>query len=790
MSALLARRREYIPLDAESIRSRANSSVAGGVGDAIPHDSSRLHVTGQATYTDDIPEPRDLLHLAVGVSEKPHARIRSVDLTAVIDAPGVVAVMTADEIPGENNCGPVVHDDPVLAQGIVEYVGQAIFSVAAETVDQARRAARLAKIEYDDLEPVLDIRKAVAAESFVLPSEKIQRGDSKTAIANAQHRLNGSVALGGQDQFYLEGQIAMALPAEGGDLFVYSSTQHPGEVQQLIAEATGLTSKDVIVECRRMGGAFGGKESQPALIACIAALMTQKTGRPCKLRLDRDTDMILTGKRHDFAIDYEVGFDDRGRIEGIEFMFASRCGMSADLSGAINDRTMFHCDNAYFLENATIVSHRCKTNTVSNTAFRGFGGPQGMFGIEVVVDDIARHLELDPLEVRRENFYGVGERDTTQYQQKVEDNIIAKIVDELVATSDYAVRVSEIRKFNQENDVLKRGIALTPVKFGISFTATHLNQAGALLHVYTDGTVHINHGGTEMGQGLFTKVAQVVAEELQIDIDRIKITASDTSKVPNASATAASSGSDMNGKAAQIAAAKIKRRLTAFAADHFSVAEKDVVFENNEVRVGDKFVPFAELARKAWFARVSLSATGFYRTPKINYDRATFSGRPFFYYAYGAAVSEVVIDTFTGENRLTRVDILHDCGDSLNPAIDIGQIEGGFIQGAGWLTSEELWWNEGGELKTHAPSTYKIPVCSDVPTDFRVRMLEESPNREETIYRSKAVGEPPLMLSLSVFHAIRDAVASVSEYRKRPYLDAPATPESVLRAVMEQQADD
>jgi xanthine dehydrogenase large subunit len=765
------------------------SRIAGAVGSAIPHDSSRLHVTGRAAYTDDLPEPRDLLHVAVGTSSKPHARIRNLDLSAVSATPGVIAVMTASDIKGANNCGPVVDDDPILAAELVEYVGQAVFAVAADTVDQARKAVRLAKIDYDELEPVLHIRDAIAAGSFVLPTKKIERGDSKKAIAKATHKLSGSVRLGGQDQFYLEGQIAMALPVEDGDLFVYSSTQHPGEVQHLVAEATGRKSKDVVVECRRMGGAFGGKESQPALIACIAALMAQKTGRPCKLRLDRDTDMIMTGKRHDFVIDYEVGFDDRGRIGGIEFMFASRCGMSADLSGAINDRAMFHCDNAYFLENITIVSHRCRTNTVSNTAFRGFGGPQGMFGIEVIVDDIARHLGLDPLDVRKENFYGVGQRDTTPYGQKVEDNIIHEIVDELVGTSDYRQRVDDIRKFNQKSPVLKRGISLTPVKFGISFTATHLNQAGALLHVYTDGTVHLNHGGTEMGQGLFTKVAQVVAEELQIDIDQIKITASDTSKVPNASATAASSGSDMNGKAAQNAAAKIKRRLVAFAAEHFSVPERDVVFENNVVKAGSKAVSFAELAHLAWFARVSLSATGFYRTPKINYDRSTFSGRPFFYYAYGAAVSEVIIDTLTGEHRLVRADILHDCGASLNPAIDMGQIEGGFIQGAGWLTSEELWWNAKGELQTHAPSTYKIPTSSDVPVDFRVRMLQSSPNREETIYRSKAVGEPPLMLSLSVFHAIRDAVASVSHYEQRPHLEAPATPESVLNAVIEQQSD-
>lgn len=768
----------------------AADTIRGAAGSALPHDSSRLHVTGTATYTDDIAEPRDLLHIAVGMSAMPHARIRALDLAAVQDAPGVVAVMTADDIVGKNNCGPVVDDDPILAPGLVQYVGQAIFAVAATSVDEARRATSLAKVEYEELEPVLDIRQAIEAGSFVLPSETITRGDSAAALSNAEHRLSGSVSLGGQDQFYLEGHVALALPREYGDLFVYSSTQHPGEVQHLVADAIGRESKDVVVECRRMGGAFGGKESQAALIACIAGVMADRTGRACKLRLDRDVDMIMTGKRHDFEIDYDVGFNDDGRIEGIEFMFASRCGMSADLSGAINDRTMFHCDNAYYLENVTIVSHRCKTNTVSNTAFRGFGGPQGMFGIEYVIDDIARYLHKDPLEIRRENFYGVNERNTTQYRQTIEDNIIHDIVDELVASADYHRRVNEIAAYNRGSPILKRGIALTPVKFGISFTATHLNQAGALVHVYTDGSVHLNHGGTEMGQGLFTKVAQVVASEFQIDVDRIKITASDTSKVPNASATAASSGADINGKAAQAAARKIRNRLVAFAAAEFAVREDKVQFIANEVRIGGERLAFADLVQRAWFARVSLSATGFYRTPKINYDRATFSGRPFFYYAYGAAVSEVVIDTLTGENRLTRVDVLHDCGQSLNPAIDRGQVEGGFIQGAGWLTTEELCWNEHGALTTHAPSTYKIPVCSDLPVDFRVRLLESAPNREETIFRSKAVGEPPLMLALSVFHALRDAVASTGDDHFRPALQAPATPEAVLRAIQSGVAAD
>ena len=766
----------------------STAGIKGAVGTSLPHDSGRLHVSGEACYTDDIPEPRDLLHAAIGMSGQAHALIKTLDLTRVLSATGVIAVVAAKDVPGTNNFGPVVADDPIFAADAVQYVGQSIFAVAAETLEQARRAAKLAVIEYEDLEPILDLDVAVQTESFVLPTETITRGNSRAAISAASHRLEGRLHLGGQDQFYLEGQIAMAIPREDGDFLVYSSTQHPGEVQHLVAHALGKHSKDVVVECRRMGGAFGGKESQPAQFACIAALLAQKTGRAVKMRLDRDDDMIMTGKRHDFMIDYEVGFDDDGLIKGIEFVFASRCGMSADLSGAINDRTMFHSDNAYFLENVTITSHRCKTHTVSNTAFRGFGGPQGMFAIEYVVDEIARRLGKDPLEIRRANYYGLDERNITPYQQKVEDNILEEITSALETSSNYAKRREAIGSFNDAHTHVRRGIALTPVKFGISFTATHLNQAGALVHVYTDGTVHLNHGGTEMGQGLFTKVAQVVAEELQIDIDRIKITASDTSKVPNASATAASSGSDLNGKAAQVAAIAIKERLITFAASHFDVPRDLVRFENNRVHAGDETVSFTELVKLAYFARISLSSTGFYRTPKIHYDRKTFTGRPFYYYAYGVAVSEVIVDLLTGEYRLLRADILHDCGKSLNPAIDLGQVEGGFIQGMGWLTSEELWWNESGELKTHAPSTYKIPVCSDLPVDFRVQLLESADNREQTIHRSKAVGEPPLMLAISVFLAIKDAVASVSGDALSPLLHAPATPESVLRSIEELRA--
>ncbi len=759
------------------------------VGQALAHDSAALHVSGQARYTDDIPEPRDLLHVAVGMSTQAHARIRSMDLSRVAKAPGVVAVFTGSDIPGENNYGAMAQDDPILAEGVVEYAGQPLFAVAAGDVESARRAALLAEVDYEPLPAVLSIADAVKKDSSVLPTERLARGDATTACAEAGHTLHGHASLGGQDQFYLEGQIAMAVPGEAGEMQVYSSTQYPGEVQHKVAHAIGVEAKDVVVECRRMGGGFGGKETQPALIACIAAVVANHLGRPAKLRLDRDTDMIMTGKRHDFEIDYQTGFDSDGRIRGIEFALASRCGMSVDLSGPVNDRAMFHVDNAYYLRDVSVVSHRCKTHTVSNTAFRGFGGPQGMFAIEYAIDDIARELGKDPLDVRRVNYYGIGERDVTPYGQRVADNVIHKITDRLEQTAGYRKRRAGIAEFNRENRWFRRGIALTPVKFGISFTATHLNQAGALVHIYTDGTVRLNHGGTEMGQGLYIKVAQIVADELQVSLDNIRLSAADTSKVPNASATAASAGSDLNGKAAQAAARTLRLRLVRFASAHFGVDEQDVVFASNRVRVGEKTMSFADLVQLAYMGRVSLSATGFYRTPKIHYDRSTFSGRPFYYYAYGAAVSEVVIDVVTGEHRLLRVDILHDCGRSLNPAVDLGQIEGGFIQGYGWLTSEELWWNDEGQLKTHAPSTYKIPTCSDLPPDFRVEMLRDTENREASVHKSKAVGEPPLMLALSAFFAIRDAVAATGKPGCRPALQAPATPEAILAAIDSVQED-
>jgi xanthine dehydrogenase large subunit len=758
--------------------------IEGGVGEAIPHDSAHKHVSGGAIYVDDIPELPGTLHLCLGLSERAHARLVALDLSQVLAAPGVAAAFAAKDIPGENNVAPVFKDDPLFVDGEVQYAGQAIFAVAATSREAARHAARLANIEYEDLPAAITIADAAAASLELEAPQTMTLGDAATAIARAPHRLKGNLVIGGQDHFYLEGQVSLAIPGEDRDMHIHSSTQHPSEMQHLVAHLLGVPSHAVTVEVRRMGGAFGGKETQAALPAAAAALAASKLGRPVKICLDRDDDMKLTGKRHDFEIDYDVGFDGEGRLEGIETVLRSRCGYSADLSLAINDRAMFHCDNTYFLNNATIVSHRMKTHTVSNTAFRGFGGPQGMMGIERVMDAIALDLGKDPLDVRKANLYGQAPRDTTPYHMAVEDNIAPELVEALERQSDYRARRKAIDAFNVQSTVLKRGLALTPVKFGISFTTTFLNQAGALVHVYSDGSVHLNHGGTEMGQGLMTKVAQVVAEEFQIDLAQVKITATTTGKVPNTSATAASAGADLNGMAAQDAARKIKERMAALAAELFGCAPGEIVFRAGRVEGGTRTMGFGELAHAAHRARVSLSSTGFYKTPKIEYDRAAHRGRPFYYFAYGAAVSEVVIDTLTGENKVVRVDILHDVGRSLNPAIDLGQIEGGFIQGMGWLTTEELCFDAQGRLTTHAPSTYKIPACSDRPPVFNMT-LWDGRNREETVHRSKAVGEPPLMLAISVFSAITDAIASVGGRRVMPILDAPATPERILFAVEE-----
>lgn len=751
------------------------------IGVSRPHESAHLHVAGTATYTDDIPELAGTLHAALGMSARAHARIRSIALDKVRAAPGVVAVLTAKDIPGTNDCGPIIHDDPILASDTVQFVGQPIFIVVASSHDAARRAARLAAIDYEDLPPILSPEAAHEARSYVLPPMHLVRGEPRQHLGTATHQDKGHIRLGGQEQFYLEGQIAYAAPKENDGMHVWCSTQHPTEMQHAVAHVLGWQVHQVLVECRRMGGGFGGKESQSALFACCAALAAWKLMCPVKLRPDRDDDMMITGKRHDFVFDYEVGHDAQGRIEAVAVEMVSRAGFSADLSGPVMTRAICHFDNAYWLPHVQIDGYCGKTNTQSNTAFRGFGGPQGAFAMEYILDNIARTVGRDALDVRRDNLYGKTERNVTPYGQTVEDNVIHELLDQLEASSDYRARREATRAFNANSPVLKKGIAITPVKFGISFNVAHFNQAGALVHVYNDGSVLVNHGGTEMGQGLNTKVAMVVAHELGIRLERVRVTATDTSKVANTSATAASTGTDLNGKAAQDAARQIRERLAAFAARQAGVEPSSVRFGDDLVVAGEMRLGFAELARQAYVARVQLWSDGFYATPKLHWDQSKLQGRPFYYYAYGAACSEVLVDTLTGEFRLLRADVLHDVGRSLNPAIDIGQVEGGFIQGMGWLTTEELWWNKDGKLMTHAPSTYKIPTVNDCPEEFNVRLFENR-NAEDSIHRSKAVGEPPLLLPFSVFFAIRDAIASLGGYRINPPLHAPATSEAILNA--------
>ena len=762
-----------------------SASIRGAAHTDRIHDSATKHVTGSADYTDDIAEPVGTLHAYLGVSDVAHAKLGRVDLSAVLAAPGVVGVLTADDIPGHNDVSPTdLNDEPVFPTDTIQFHGQPLFAVIAETRDDARRAAELAQVDYEVLPHALDpIAAQEAGYPHVTAPLKLERGEVDPAIAKATNRIQARMTVGGQDHMYLEGHIAFAIPGEDDDVIVHCSTQHPSEAQHMVAHVLGVPSNAVTVNVRRMGGGFGGKESQMNLFCAVAAIAAKKWNRAVKIRPDRDQDMTATGKRHDFVIDYDVAFDDAGRIEAVDGVFAARCGFSSDLSGPVTDRALFHADNAYFYPNVRLISHPMKTNTVSNTAFRGFGGPQGVIVAERIMEEIAYATGQDPLDVRKANFYGGAGRDLTPYHQEVEDNILDRLVGELEETAGYRARRKAIIDFNATSRVLKKGIALTPVKFGISFTATWYNQAGALVHVYNDGSIHLNHGGTEMGQGLNTKVAQVVAEAFQVDFERIKITKTTTEKVPNTSATAASSGTDLNGMAALNAVEQIKARLVEFAAGKWEVSPDAVLFEPNQVRIGDNVLSFDALVKEAYMARVQLSAAGFYKTPKIHWDRAAGKGRPFFYYAYGAACSEVTIDTLTGEYRVERTDILHDVGRSLNPVLDKGQVEGAFIQGMGWLTTEELWWDDAGCLRTHAPSTYKIPLASDRPRVFNVKLADWSENRELTIKRSKAVGEPPFMLGISVFEALSMAVASVGDYRTCPRLDAPATPERVLMAV-------
>ncbi len=763
------------------------------MGKPLPHDSAPLHVTGQARYADDIPLPGTALHLAFGLSTCAHGVIAAMDLSAVRAAPGVVAVYAAEDFPDMPDCSPSVHDEPLLAVGRVHYVGQPVFLVVADSHLAARKAARLGKISYEDLPALLTVDAALAANSRFEQGPVIwTKGDPSGAMARAPHVTEGSFEVGGQEHFYLEGQIALAHPTDDGGVSVISSTQHPTEIQHKVAHALHLPMSAVRVETRRMGGGFGGKESQGNALAIACALAARATGRACKMRYDRDDDMMITGKRHDLRIKYRVGHDAEGRILGIEFTHLFRCGWSQDLSLPVADRAMLHADNCYHLPDIRIESHRLRTNTQSATAYRGFGGPQGIIGIERVIDHVAHAVGREPLDVRLLNFYrsnttpAVAPAQTTPFHMEMEDFIGHELVAELENSSNYRARKSEIAAWNSANPILKRGIALTPVKFGISFTLTWLNQAGALVHVYQDGSVMLNHGGTEMGQGLNQKVAQVVAGVFGLETDAVKITATDTAKVPNTSATAASSGSDLNGMAAKAAAETIRNRMADFIADKHQTKPAAVRFESGLVKVAGEHYAFAQVVAWAYQARISLSSTGYYATPKITWDRVKGRGRPFLYFAYGAAVSEVVIDTLTGENRILRVDILHDTGTSLNPALDAGQVEGAFVQGAGWLTTEELVWNGKGVLTTHAPSTYKIPACSDRPPVFNVALWGK-PNREDTVGKSKAVGEPPFNLGISVLMALSDAIAACGDGQSYVALDAPATAERVLMAVRRQQ---
>ncbi|MDX1473036.1 MAG: xanthine dehydrogenase molybdopterin binding subunit [Reinekea sp.] len=764
---------------------KLNPNQNNVVGTSIKHDSAVAQVTGRAHYVDDTPVPADCLYAYPVMSTITCGRIQKIDTRVALNCPGVVKILSADDIPGKKDIGPIFPGDVLLAEQDISYHGQPILLVVATSYEVARKAARLVQVDYLKADPLLDIQQAIASKDWVRPPQTFVRGDIDQGFASAPHRLQGELSIGGQEHFYLEGQVALTAPTDDGGIFVKSSTQHPTEVQHLVAEVLGKPFNAVTVEMRRMGGGFGGKETQAAPWAVLAALATYHTGKACKVRLARADDFRLTGKRHPFFNTYDVAFDDNGIVKAVDMVLNGYCGYSPDLSDSIVDRAMFHADNSYFYENVRITGNRCRANTVSHTAYRGFGGPQGMIMAEAMMDDIARYLGKDPLDVRMANLYQPG-RDVTPYHQPVEQFIVDDMMHRLMDQAHYHQRRKALRAFNTQSPVVKRGIALTPVKFGISFTAQHLNQAGALVHVYTDGSIHLTHGGTEMGQGLNIKVAQVVAQVFGVDVSQIGISATRTDKVPNTSPTAASSGSDLNGMAALDAATKIKQRLIDFLVTQHSVDAGDIQFINGKVTVGKQHFSFKEVANAAYMNRISLSANGYYSTPKIYFDAEKGAGRPFFYFSHGVALTEVELDTLTGENSITRVDILHDVGHSLNPAIDIGQIEGGFIQGMGWLTTEDLQWNAAGELTSFGPATYKIPAIGDTPAEFNVQLFD-SENPEFTVFRSKAVGEPPFMLANSVWCALRDALASVTDYRFAPQLNTPATPERLLNAVTQAQ---
>lgn len=758
----------------------------------IYHESAKFHVSGEAIYIDDIKVNNQLLHGYVYTSPVAHAKIKSYDLSEAQKIAGVHAILNYQDIPGHNQMGPVFQDEVILAIDEVTFIGQAIFLIAAESEEIARQAAKLIKIEFKELPAILTIEDAIQNGVTVQPSRKIETGDIAEAFKNAKNIIEGELKVGGQEHWYLETQICLCIPQEGRDMKVYSSTQNPSETQLLVAEALGLHKMNVEVEMKRMGGGFGGKETQGNHVAVWSAILADYTKKPVKIRLFRDEDQKMTGKRHRFLIKYKAAFDENGLISAVDFEQNADAGATSDLSMSILERAMLHAENSYYIPNMRIIGHAWKTNLPSNTAFRGFGGPQGIAAMETIIDRIARTLKKDAAEIRNTNFYALFERNVTPYGQKIENNRLPKIWEQIIETSEYFARRKQVDEFNQKNEFFKKGLALTPIKFGISFTTAFLNQAGALVHIYNDGSVLVNHGGTEMGQGLHTKMRQIAAQELGIDYENVKVSATNTTKVPNTSPTAASSGTDMNGMAVKDAIDKIKKRISTYIACKFGATYRDnisdaenLVYDRNIIydwKQPERKISFTDAVKAAYLGRINLSSNGFYATPGVNFNRERGTGKPFFYFAYGMAVSEVLLDTLTGYVKILRSDILHDVGESINTDIDKGQVEGAFIQGVGWCTTEELKYDSKGNLLNHSPDTYKIPSVNDIPEIFNVNLLKGYP-QPGTIHRSKAVGEPPFMLSFSVWLAIKDAISSIRNHEAEPDFMIPATNENILLSI-------
>ena len=752
------------------------------------HDSSLRHSTGQAIYIDDMPEQENLLHGALVLSKLACGKIKKINSDKLNDLPFFTKIITAKDIPGENEIGPIKNGEPILAEEFFSYLGQPVAIVLAKTHQEAIYASSLVEIEVEfTTKPILNLDDAYKQKSFLEDPMILEKGNVKKDMSKSNYTLSGNFEIGGQDHFYLETHVAMTFPGENDEYVVWSSTQHPTEVQHGVGKVLNIPSAKIDSKVRRLGGGFGGKESQATIFAAMSALGAYVTQKPVKIRLNRHNDMTASGKRHDFKIYYTAGFTVAGKLLALDIKLLSNGGNVLDLSGPVMTRALTHLDNCYFIKSLKAIGYVCKTNTVSNTAFRGFGGPQGMLTIENILYSVSQYLQKPIDEIRQINYYSRLNGLKTPYGQIVKNPKIEKVLKEIYKLSDYKNRIRNIKEFNlnQKNNNLpfRKGIALMPAKFGISFNKPSLNQGGALVHVYSDGSIRLNHGGTEMGQGLFIKVAQVVAECFKVSVDQIHITSTNTAEVPNTSATAASSGSDLNGMAAWNASSVIKNRMIDHAAKLFKKNKRDIIFSDGRIICGNKNLSFSELAFSCWENRISLSSTGYYKTPKIYWDQGKLKGHPYFYFTWGAAISEALLDINTGESRILRADIVQDCGNSLNESIDIGQIEGGFVQGLGWLTCEELCFSKEGKLLTTGPSTYKLPGSRDIPKVFKVKLLENAQNEEKTIFRSKAVGEPPLLLAISHFLALKEAIKASSEVSKPQLLNSPATPSEILRVL-------